>query len=183
MPGKYAHASPAAHERTACTTPAGFGCCMQGSEAQVNAELRQENQKRFSRDLEFLSALSNPHYLHQLSQQGFLSDPAFLRYLEYLGYFRRPQYAKYLVYPQALKFLELLQHEEFRLAVGDTAWPHDTAAKQLAHWATWRAAPGEEGEQRGAAPPAAEPGEEASVAKHGNAGASVATSDATGTSV
>lgn len=100
---------------------------------------RSANQQRFSRDLEFLSALCNPFYLHQLSQQGYLDDPDFLRYLAYLDYFRAPQYVQYLTYPQALHFLDLLKHAEFRSAVGDTAWPHDTAAKQIAHWATWRA--------------------------------------------
>ena len=99
---------------------------------------RVSNQQRFSRDLEFLSALSNPYYLHQLSQQGYFDDPAFLHYLAYLAYFRTPHYAKYLTYPHALHFLDLLQHEEFRLAVADSAWPHDTAARQMAHWATWR---------------------------------------------
>ena len=99
---------------------------------------RVANKQRFSRDLEFLSALSNPFYLHQLSQQGYLNDPAFLRYLSYLDYFRAPPYVKYLTYPHALHFLELLQHAEFRSAVADSAWPHDTAARQIAHWATWR---------------------------------------------
>ena len=70
--------------------------------------VRVANQQRFSRDLEFLSALSNPYYLHQLSQQGYFDDPAFLNYLEYLEYFRAPQYVKYLTYPQALHFLCLL---------------------------------------------------------------------------
>ena len=95
--------------------------------------VRVANQQRFSRDLEFLSALSNPFYLHQLSQQGYFDDPAFLRYLDYLNYFRAPRYVKYLTYPQALYFLDLLQHESFRKAVADTAWPHDTAARQIAH--------------------------------------------------
>ena len=99
--------------------------------------VRVANQQRFSRDLEFLSALSNPYYLHQLSQQGYFDDPAFLNYLEYLEYFRAPQYVKYLTYPQALYFLDLLKHEEFRSAVADSAWPHDTAARQIAHWTTW----------------------------------------------
>ena len=103
--------------------------------------VRVANQQRFSRDLEFLSALSNPYYLHQLSQQGYFDDPAFLNYLEYLEYFRAPQYVKYLTYPQALYFLDLLKHEEFRSAVADSAWPHDTAARQMAHWTTWRRNP------------------------------------------
>lgn len=104
----------------------------------IHPELRAANQRRFSRDLEFASALSNPYYLHQLSEQGVLDDPSFLRYLNYLEYLRDPKYAKYLVYPQALRFLDLLKYEDFRRAVADSAWPHDTAAKQIAHWATWR---------------------------------------------
>lgn len=103
--------------------------------------VRVANQQRFSRDLEFLSALSNPYYLHQLSQQGYFDDPAFLNYLEYLEYFRAPQYVKYLTYPQALYFLDLLKYEEFRSAIADSAWPHDTAARQMAHWTTWRRNP------------------------------------------
>ncbi|WFD31796.1 hypothetical protein MSPP1_002835 [Malassezia sp. CBS 17886] len=91
-----------------------------GSES-VDTALRAANQHRFSVDLEFLSALSNPFYLHQLSQQGYLDDPAFLRYLRRLDYFRTPAYAKYLTYPQALHFLDLLQNAEFRSAVADTA--------------------------------------------------------------
>ena len=102
------------------------------------SDARQQNQQRFARDLEFLSALCNPFYLHQLSQQGYLDDPNFLRYLRYLEYFRAPHYVQYLTYPQTLYFLDLLQHAEFRSAVADTAWPHDPAAKQIAHWATWR---------------------------------------------
>ena len=114
------------------------GFVMPTADGATEDTARVANQQRFSRDLEFLSALCNPFYLHQLSQQGFLEDPSFLRYLAYLDYFRAPEYVQYLTYPQALYFLDLLKHAEFRSAVADTAWPHDTAAKQVAHWATWR---------------------------------------------
>lgn len=96
------------------------------------------NQTVFSRDLEFLSSLANPFYLNSLAAQGVLSDPAFLRYLEHLRYFKHPRYARYLQYPHALHLLELLiEHPEFRAVCANAAWANDTAAKQVAHWATW----------------------------------------------
>ena len=44
--------------------------------------VRVANQQRFSRDLEFLSALSYPYNLHQRAQHGYIDDPSFLNYLE-----------------------------------------------------------------------------------------------------
>lgn len=105
----------------------------------TNDTQRQENQARFSRDLEFLSSLANPYYLNHLALSGVLSSPAFQRYLKYLDYFRHPRYVKYLQYPQALHFLDLLQsEEEFRLACRDPAFVGEVMAKQVGHWATWR---------------------------------------------
>ena len=104
-----------------------------------NDTQRQENQARFSRDLEFLSSLANPYYLNHLALSGVLSSPAFQRYLKYLDYFRHPRYVKYLQYPQALHFLDLIQsEEEFRLACRDPAFVGEVMAKQVGHWATWR---------------------------------------------
>ncbi|SNX86676.1 probable Mediator of RNA polymerase II transcription subunit 31 [Melanopsichium pennsylvanicum] len=103
------------------------------------SKTRQENQTKFSRDLEFLSSLANPYYLNHLALSGVLSSPAFLRYLKYLDYFRHPQYVKYLQYPQALHFLDLLQNEEeFRLALRDAGFVGEVMSRQVAHWATWR---------------------------------------------
>ncbi|SPO31235.1 probable Mediator of RNA polymerase II transcription subunit 31 [Ustilago trichophora] len=113
----------------------------------ADAQQRAENQSAFSRDLEFLSSLANPFYLNHLAISGVLSTPAFLRYLKHLDYFRHPKYVKYLQYPQALHFLDLLQNEEeFRLACRDPGFVAEVMAKQVGHWATWRAPEAEEGE-------------------------------------
>lgn len=102
-------------------------------------QAREQNQARFSRDLEFLSSLANPYYLNHLAVSGVLSSPSFLRYLKYLDYFRHPKCVKYLQYPQALHFLDLLQgEEEFRLACRDPAFVAEVMSKQISHWATWR---------------------------------------------
>lgn len=118
------------------------------SEDPLQTQARQENQSRFSRDLEFLSSLANPYYLNHLAVSGVLTAPSFLRYLRYLDYFRHPKYVKYLQYPQALHFLDLLQNEEeFRLACRDVGFVGEVMAKQIGHWATWRQAEGGEVEE------------------------------------
>lgn len=107
--------------------------------SDTEAQLRQDNQNAFSRDLEFLSSLANPYYLNHLALSGVLSSPAFLRYLKHLDYFRHPKFVKYLQYPQALHFLDLLQsEEEFRLACRDPAFVGEVMQRQIGHWATWR---------------------------------------------
>jgi hypothetical protein len=87
---------------------------------------------RFTLELEFVLALSNPHYLSHLavayphllhSSADSKTKPGedtdadrFARYLEYLwSYWRTPQYSKYLTHPGAvLRNLERLQQERFR---------------------------------------------------------------------
>ncbi|PWN44610.1 hypothetical protein IE81DRAFT_321235 [Ceraceosorus guamensis] len=99
---------------------------------------RAVNQHRFTSDLETLSALASPHYLVHLSQSGQLADPTFIRYLQHLHTtWRKPEYARFLRYPNALYFLDALQHPEFRGAVGTEAWARDTAARVEGHWEHW----------------------------------------------
>lgn len=95
---------------------------------------------RFTLELEFVLALSNPAYLHWLSytcphlfnpptSDGLLPDTGadgdtednsdcakFTRYLAYLyAYWRRPAYSQFLTHPTAtLWILGLLQKEQFR---------------------------------------------------------------------
>ncbi|KAG2234613.1 hypothetical protein INT48_003421 [Thamnidium elegans] len=73
-----------------------------------------EDKRRFTIELEFIQCLSNPWYLNHLAQQQYFKDPAFINYLEYLQYWKKPEYAKFVVYPHALYFLDLLQHQQFR---------------------------------------------------------------------
>lgn len=69
-------------------------------------------------ELEFVQSLGNPHYLNHLAAQKLLTDPAFIAYLDYLQYWTKPPYLKYLTYPgPALKSLQLLQQERFRLEI------------------------------------------------------------------
>eukprot|EP00835_Amoeboradix_gromovi_P001617 NODE_77_length_23338_cov_0.319463.p13 type:complete len:118 gc:universal NODE_77_length_23338_cov_0.319463:19422-19069(-) len=76
--------------------------------------LENEQEDRFSAELEFLSCLANPRYLTFLSQADYLSNPKFIKYLEYLGYFEKEPYRKYVQYPHALYFRRALLSEEFR---------------------------------------------------------------------
>jgi hypothetical protein len=43
-----------------------------------------------------------------LAQGQYFDEPAFVNYLAYLLYWKRPEYAHFIVYPQCLRFLELL---------------------------------------------------------------------------
>lgn len=86
---------------------------------------------RFTLELEFVLALSNPTYLQHLattyphlfnpppSPNNTIDATKFAAYLSYLyEYWRTPQYAKYLTHPAAtLNMLRLLQEERFRREV------------------------------------------------------------------
>lgn len=61
-------------------------------------EGKEENQRRFQMELEFVQCLANPQYLQFLAQQRIFKDPAFINYLSYLTYWQQPKYAKYIVY-------------------------------------------------------------------------------------
>ena len=89
---------------------------------------------RFLQELEFVCCLANPKYLSHLAQGLYFEDPAFVHYLDYLQYWRRAEYASFVVYPHALHFLELLQHESFRKAIKDPAVAEQIHCQQFYHW-------------------------------------------------
>lgn len=113
---------------------------LQGASERSPAEEYQRavNQHRFTADLELLSALASPRYLVHLSHSGYLHSPTFIRYLQYLHTtWRKPEYARFLRYPNALYFLDALQHPEFRDAVGTEEWARDTSTRVKGHWEHW----------------------------------------------
>lgn len=107
---------------------------------------------RFELELEFVTLLGNPHYLHHLattpassiplssfafatSIQGstlnttastgsLLQQQNFIAYLKYLLYWTHPAYLKYLSYPESTLYcLRLLQEEKFRRDLcGSQGW-------------------------------------------------------------
>ena len=89
---------------------------------------------RFLQELEFVCCLANPKYIAHLAQELYLEDPAFINYLDYLQYWRQAEYASFVVYPHALHFLELLQHESFRKALKDPAVAEQIHCQQFYHW-------------------------------------------------
>ncbi|KAH9940464.1 SOH1-domain-containing protein [Epithele typhae] len=101
-------------------------------------EARTANRRRFELELEFVQSLANPFYLNSLAQQGLLSQPAFINFLTYLLYWKEKDYARFILYPHALHHLELLQHPEFRSAIGKDNWREILHQKQFDHWRTWR---------------------------------------------
>jgi hypothetical protein len=48
-------------------------------------------------DSQTIQALSNPHYLLELSSTGYLDSEPFLNFVTYLEYWEKPEYAKYLM--------------------------------------------------------------------------------------
>lgn len=99
---------------------------------------RQANQHLFSQQLEFVSSLSSPSFIANLSHQGLLQDSAFLRYLSQLLHtWSQPQFARFIRYPYSLYFLRCLQHPEFRETVGLEGWDLDVKSRLIDHWATW----------------------------------------------
>ncbi|KAN0062923.1 suppressor of hpr1 [Thecaphora frezii] len=138
---------------------------MSASPPPPHPTLRTHNATTFSRDLEFLSSLANPFYLHSLASEGHLSRPSFLLYLQHLNYFRHPRYVKYLQYPHALHMLHLLQYQEFRDALKDHAWANEVANRQARHWATWRQPPPMDDDDESANPPNQQDGAASADAK------------------
>lgn len=100
----------------------------------------------FTLQLEFLSSLSSPAYLHSLTlapsptQPAPLSQTTFLRYLKHIyDTWSQPQYARYLLYPNGLQFCKwLVTSREFREMVGSSEWENATTERLAQHWATWR---------------------------------------------
>lgn len=83
-----------------------------------NLRALAENKVRFQQDLEFVQALSNPHYLHRacafllvkrlgiltivafhtdLALNLYFEDDQFLVYLQYLQYWKTSEYAQYIM--------------------------------------------------------------------------------------
>lgn len=94
----------------------------------------EEEKRRFTIELEFIQCLSNPWYLNNLAQQQYFKDPAFINYLEYLQYWKKPEYAKFVVYPHALYFLDLLQHQQFRDYISTSENTQEVHRMQYYHW-------------------------------------------------
>lgn len=90
--------------------------------------------ERFTLELEFVSALANPRYVHHLAANGTLRDPAFIAYLDYLSYWERPEYARYVLYPHALRFRRELMREEFRAAMENPRTRERVFQEQFECW-------------------------------------------------
>ena len=73
---------------------------------------------RFELELEFVSALANPRYVHHLAKEGFLRDSRFVAFLRHLSYWERPEYAKFILYPHALRFRRELERGRGDDAIG-----------------------------------------------------------------
>jgi mediator of RNA polymerase II transcription subunit 31 len=91
---------------------------------------------RFELELEFVSALANPRYVHHLAKEGFLRDSRFVAFLRYLSYWERPEYAKFILYPHALRFRRELEREEFRRAMENPRNAERVFAAQYTFWAS-----------------------------------------------
>ena len=104
----------------------------------ITNESLEENNQRFLRELEFVQALSNPQYLHFLATSRLFNDAAFINYLKYLLYWKKPEYAKYLVFPQSLRFLELLQEDNFRRQLLSKEFVELIHRQQFYHWRYYR---------------------------------------------
>ena len=91
---------------------------------------------RFELELEFVSALANPRYVHHLAKEGFLRDSRFVAFLRHLSYWERPEYAKFILYPHALRFRRELEREEFRRAMENPRNAERVFAAQYAFWAS-----------------------------------------------
>lgn len=102
---------------------------------EFNAE---EERLRFLLELEFLQALSNPNYLHWLATNRYFQDKAFLNYLEYLNYWRKPEYVKFIAYPYCLHFLELVQHERFRIDLLNPKFIEYIHRNTYYHWRDYK---------------------------------------------
>ena len=68
-----------------------------------------------------IQALSNPHYLLQLSNTGYLDSEPFLNFVTYLEYWEKPQYAKYLMFVLSGSSLGTLACPSLRKVTTDLA--------------------------------------------------------------
>jgi mediator of RNA polymerase II transcription subunit 31 len=95
---------------------------------------------RFQLELEFVSLLSNPFYLHHLASSGYLSSPHFLTYLRYLRLsFCSPPLLSEVSHPHALHVLRLLcTSAEFRTALLSRGYVELLHGQQFWHWRSFR---------------------------------------------
>ncbi|KAJ1503769.1 Mediator of RNA polymerase II transcription subunit 31 [Coelomomyces lativittatus] len=108
------------------------------SDHTLSEETQEEAKLRCETELEFVQCLANPDYLHFLAQSDYFSIPEFINYLSYLQYWKKPEYAKLILYPHCLYFLDMLQHEKFRLALNNKETVEWIKQRQLSHWFTYR---------------------------------------------
>ena len=99
----------------------------------MNRQL-EHDRLRFEVELEFVQCLSNPVYLHWLSQQPFYENEAFINYLGYLQYWKKPEYAVWITYPHALFFLSMLQEKRFRDNLRRPDFFEHVYSQQGLHW-------------------------------------------------
>ena len=95
---------------------------------------------RLQAELEFLSLLANPFYLHHLAAQSYLHQPSFLVYLAYLlRSYSAPPLVALLPFPHSLHNLRLLvESAEFRAQCGRREYVDMLHAQQFWHWRSFR---------------------------------------------
>jgi len=95
---------------------------------------------RLQAELEFLSLLANPFYLHHLAAHSYLSQPHFLTYLAYLLHsYSAPPLLELLPFPHSLHNLRLLVgSSEFRRECGRREYVELLHAQQFWHWRSFR---------------------------------------------
>ncbi|KAL7411422.1 SOH1-domain-containing protein [Mrakia frigida] len=109
-------------------------------EATTLSPEREANKLKFELELEMLHALSNPHYLLELSNTGHLESEAFLNFIRYLEYWERKEFVRFVIYPHALHHRRLLLLEPFRQALRTNGQEvvGKLAEGQFQHWRSWR---------------------------------------------
>ena len=95
---------------------------------------------RLQAELEFLSLLANPFYLHHLAAHSYLAQPSFLAYLSYLLHFySQPPLLQLLPTPHSLATLRLLvSSAEFRRECARREYAELLHAQQFWHWRSFR---------------------------------------------
>ena len=95
---------------------------------------------RLQAELEFVSLLANPFYLHHLAAHSYLAQPSFLTYLAYLlRSYSAPPLLQLLPTPHSLATLRLLVGSaEFRRECGRREYVELLHAQQFWHWRSFR---------------------------------------------
>jgi len=98
------------------------------------------SQLRLQCEIEFVSMLSNPHYLQYLAQEKYFEDEEMSNYLEYLRdvYCYRIEYMSLLTTPHSLAMLHLLQNADFRKALLSDEFIAQLHTQQFWHWRSFR---------------------------------------------